>query len=247
MPCPAISKESLNNPERYQHFPSPKPILIGEAVQAVEYRIGIFFPVQQVVEVYPYAEFPEGVVKAGIEQGEGLMVTGGDFLPGDVCGEGQFQGYHREEGQLGAVHLRADALILLQVTRECPGEQGFVIQFQERAWTGIQMKDASEGLSVIMDGLSVLEDGILAPRVGGLQGYFGLQGTEVFTGFSRSGETVGMMGDEVLCPSDLFGGNLLAVHQVVPSAAMAGIQVEEPHFQGNLKVIVQVGCQCLCI
>ena len=67
MPCPTISKESLDNPERHQHFPSPKPILIGEAVQAVEYRIAILLPVQQVVEVYPYAEFPEGVVEAGIE------------------------------------------------------------------------------------------------------------------------------------------------------------------------------------
>ena len=109
------------------------------------------------------------------------------------------------------------------------------------------MNVASDRLSIIMNRLSLLEDGILTPCVGGLQGYFGLEGAEVFAGFSRSGETVGMMGDVVLCLGNLSGGNLLPVHQIIPSAAMVGIQVEEPHFQGNLEVVVEVCCQCLCI
>ena len=109
------------------------------------------------------------------------------------------------------------------------------------------MDIASDSLSIIMNRLSLLEDGILIPCVGGLQGYFGLEGAEVFAGFPQGGETVGMMGDVVLCLGNLFSGNLLSVHQIIPSAAMVGIQIEEPHFQGNLEVVVQVCCQCLCI
>ena len=72
--------------------------MVGEAVQTVENRVGIFLPVQEVVEVYSYAELPESVMNACIEQGESLVLTGGDFLPGDVCGKSQFEGRNREEG-----------------------------------------------------------------------------------------------------------------------------------------------------
>lgn len=103
----SISKEQANssnfvrlldNPERDQHLPSPEPVLVGEAVQAIENRVGIFLSMQDVVEIYAYTEFPEGVVQAGVEQGEGLALAGGNFFSGEVCGEGQFQGRNREEG-----------------------------------------------------------------------------------------------------------------------------------------------------
>lgn len=221
--------------------------MVGEAVRAIQYRVGIFFPMQHVVEIYSYAEFPEGVVEAGIEQGEGLILAGGDFFPGDVCGEGQFQGGYREEGEFCPVQLRAEALPLPQVARECPCKECIVIQFQKRPRTGVQMDGAFYVLSVVMNRLALLQGGILTPRVGGLQGDFGLEGTEVFAGFSRRREAVGMVGNEVLCLGDLFGGNLLAVYKVIPSAAIRCIQIEEPHLQRNLEVIVQVCCQYLCV
>ena len=72
--------------------------MVGEAVQAVEKRVGIRLPVQHIVEIYSYAEFPESVMNACIEQGESFILAGGDFLPCDVCGESQFEGRNREEG-----------------------------------------------------------------------------------------------------------------------------------------------------
>lgn len=55
------------------------------------------------------------------------------------------------------------------------------------------------------------------------------------------------MGDEVLGLGDLFGSNLLPVEQVVPSAGVRGIQVEEPHLQRELEVVVQACCPCFYI
>ena len=80
--------DSLDNSERHQHLPSPEPVLVGEAVQAVEKRVSIRLPMQHIVKIYSYAEFPGSVMNAGVEQGESLILAGDDFLPGDVCGEG---------------------------------------------------------------------------------------------------------------------------------------------------------------